>query len=86
MSNDAPARPAANSIVIVDGDIISRHAMAAYLRHYGYAAVEAATTDEAVIALGEASLSIDVILCDVSALGSRSGFELASWVRVNQPS
>ncbi len=31
------------------------------------------------------TLSVDVILCDVSALGSRSGFELASWVRTNRP-
>lgn len=73
------------SILIVDGDIISRHAIADYLRHCAYAVVEAANTDEALVALGEATLSIDVILCDVSALGSRSGFELANWVRSNRP-
>jgi CheY-like chemotaxis protein len=73
------------SILIVDGDIVSRHVIADYLRHCGYSVVEAANTDEAYAALVEPTLSIDVILCDVSALGSRSGFELATWVRANRP-
>ena len=74
------------AILIVDGDIISRHAIADYLRHCGYDVIEAGNTDEALIALGASSLSIDVILCDVAAIGTRSGFELASWVRQNRPS
>ena len=77
------AEPA--SILIVDGDIVSRHVIADYLRHCEYAVVEAANTDEAYVALSEPTLSIDVILCDVSALGSRSGFELATWVRFHRP-
>jgi CheY-like chemotaxis protein len=85
MIADAAGQPNAASVLIVDGDIVSRHVIADYLRHCGYAVVEAANTDEALVALGEPSLSIDVILCDISALGSRSGFELASWVRANRP-
>ncbi len=85
MTADPAAEPIPSSILIIDGEIVSRHVIADYLRHCGYAVVEAANTDEAFIALGEKSLSIDVILCDVSALGSRSGFELASWVRTNRP-
>ena len=73
------------SILIVDGDIISRHVIADYLRHCEYFVVEAANTDEALVALNEPSLSIDVILCDISALGAKSGFELATWVRDNRP-
>ncbi|MEO5810354.1 MAG: response regulator [Sphingomicrobium sp.] len=73
------------SILIVDGDIVSRHVIADYLRHCAYTVVEAANTDEAFAALAEPTLSIDVILCDVSALGSRNGFELATWVRSNRP-
>lgn len=80
-----PALDPIPSILIVDGDILSRHVIADYLRHCQYAVVEAANTDEALIALGEPTLSVDVILCDVSALGSRSGFELANWVRTNRP-
>ena len=47
---------------------------------------EAGNTDEALVALGASTLSIDVILCDVAAIGTRSGFELAVWVRQNLPS
>lgn len=73
------------SVLIVDGDIISRHALADYLRHCGYAVVEAANTDEAFVALGEETLSIDVILCEVTEVGSSSCFQLAKWVRANRP-
>lgn len=75
----------AASILIVDADIVSRHAIADFLRHCGYAVVEAAHTDEALIALGERTLSIDVIVCDIAAIGALSGFELATWVRQNRP-
>ena len=80
-----PDRPPPDSVLIVDGDIVSRHVIADYLRHCGYAVVEATTTDEAYTALLEPALSIDVILCDVSALGSRDGFGLATWVRKRRP-
>jgi response regulator RpfG family c-di-GMP phosphodiesterase len=83
-ADPAPERSAA-SILVVDADIISRHAIADYLRHCDYAVVEASNTDEAATALQEPSLSIDVILCEVTALGSQSCFELAGWVRANRP-
>jgi CheY-like chemotaxis protein len=76
--------PIAPSILIVDGDIISRHAISDYLRHCGYAVVEAANTDEAMVALQEATLSIDVILCEAAAIGTESAFGLAAWVRQNR--
>jgi CheY-like chemotaxis protein len=85
VSSKHASETSASSILIVDGDIISRHAIADYLRHCAYTVVEAANTDEALIALHEPTLSVDVILCDVSALGSRNGFELASWVKSNRP-
>ena len=85
MTASSASKAVSSSVLIVDGDIVSRHVIADYLRHCAYGVVEAANTDEALIALGEATLSIDVILCDVSALGSRSGFELATWVRTNRP-
>jgi CheY-like chemotaxis protein len=85
MTVDPASAPISPSILIVDGDIVSRHVIADYLRRCGYAVVEAASTDEALVALTEPSLSIDVILCDVSAVGSQSGFELASWVRAHRP-
>jgi CheY-like chemotaxis protein len=74
-----------SAVLIVDADILSRHAIADYLRHCGYVVVEAVSTDEALTALAEPSLAVDVILCDVGAIGTRSGFELANWVRQNRP-
>lgn len=85
MTDEASPSPIVKAILIVDGDIVSRHAIADYLRHCGHAVVEAAGTDEAMTAVAEASLGIDVILCDVAAIGVKSGFELAQWVRDNRP-
>ena len=85
MSEKEFAAASDDSILIVDGDIVSRHAIAGYLRHCGYDVIEAANTDEALLALGEESLSIDVIVCDIAAVGARSCFELANWVRKYQP-
>ena len=86
MSPDGALDEVVSSILIVDGDVVSRHVIADYLRRCGYAVIAAGSTDEALVALGSSSLSIDVILCDVAAIGSRSGFELANWVRQNRPS
>ena len=82
-----PPTPAATaaSILVVDGDILARHAISEYLRHCGYAVVEAANTDEAMTALKEPTLSLDVIVCDIAAIGGQSGLELASWVRAHKP-
>ena len=85
MTPPTSAQPAKDAILVVDADVLSRHAIAEYLRHCGYAVVEAANTDEAIIAVQDRSLSIDVIVCDIAAIGARSGFEFASWVRENRP-
>lgn len=85
MNADPASEPAEPAVLIVDGDIVSRHVIADYLRHCGYAVVEAANIAEAYVALLEPALSIDVILCEISTLGSQSGFELATWVRANRP-
>lgn len=85
MTSKIGEEPPPSSILIVDGDILSRHALADYLRHCGYSVIEAQGTEEAYIALLEPTLSIDVILCEVTTTGSQSCFELASWVRSNRP-
>lgn len=72
-------------VLVIDGDILSRHAISDYLRNCGYDVVEASSTDEGILALEEASLGIDIILCDIAAIGARSGFELAQWVRDHRP-
>lgn len=85
MTGHSSAEATPQSVLIVDREIISRHVIGVYLRHCGYAVVEAVNIDEAYVALGEATLSIDVILCVVSTLEAQSGFELSQWVRINRP-
>jgi len=78
-----PAPPA--SVLIVDGDNIVRHAIADALRSFGYKVMEAANSDEAVIALQAPTLSIDIVVCDIGADGTRSAFGLAGWARQHRP-
>ncbi|MEO7505537.1 MAG: response regulator [Sphingomicrobium sp.] len=85
MTAEIASGKVASSILIVDGDIISRHVIADYLRHCGYSVVEAANAEEAYAGLQEPTLSIDVIVCDVAGLGPKTSFELATWVRANRP-
>ena len=67
------------SILMVDGDVLVRHAIADYLRDCGYVVVEAATTDEAKTVLAELSLGVDAVLCEAQAPGSLNAFEFRSW-------
>ena len=73
------------SILVVDGEIISRYVIASYLRHCGYSVVEAANINEAHIAIPHKDLSIDVILFDVSTLGEDGGNQLTSWAKTHNP-
>jgi CheY-like chemotaxis protein len=71
---DAP-----RSILVVDGDVLVRHAIADYLRTCGYVVIEAATTDEAVTVLADTGLIVDAVLCDAEAPGSQNAFQLRKW-------
>ena len=68
------------SILIVDSEILSRHVIADYLRHCGYFVVEAANIAEASAAVGEPSLSIDIILLAVIGSETKTAFEFAQLV------
>lgn len=68
-------------VLIVEGEVLVRHAIADYLRHCGFVVIEAATTDEAVIVLGDASIRIDAVLCDAEAPGSPNPFLLRRQAR-----
>lgn len=75
----AESIPDAQSILVVDSDVLVRHAIADYLRHCGYVVVEASSTDEAVAALNEQDLRLDVVLCDAEAAGSQNAFQFRTW-------
>jgi DNA-binding response OmpR family regulator len=67
-------------ILLVEADVLVRHALAEYLRDCGYKAAEARDAGEARLLLGHDELPIDIVL----ARGD-SGFELAAWIRANHP-
>lgn len=71
----------ADSILVVDGDVLVRHAIADYLRSCGYTVIEAATTDEAAMVVQKDTVEISAVLCDAEAPGARNSFELRTWVR-----
>jgi DNA-binding NtrC family response regulator len=75
----------AQSVLLVDGEVLARHELAEYLRHCEYHVIEASTTDEAVTVLSEARINIDAVLCSAEALGGLNGFELARWIRSTRP-
>ncbi|MEJ6785780.1 response regulator [Aminobacter sp. Piv2-1] len=76
---------AAETILVVDGDVITRTVIAEYLRHCGFRVLEAGTGAEAMQALQHPEFSIDVVLSDVELPGDMSGFDLSHWVRKSMP-
>ena len=67
------------SVLVIDGDVLVRHAIADYLRNCGYVVIEAATTDEAVTVLERESLTVNAALCAAEAPGAMNPFEFRAW-------
>ncbi len=84
-SNKPPAPPEAETILVVEDEILARTAIAEYLRHCGYRVVEAASADEAMAVLKETAIQVDIVFSDIKMPGSLDGFGLAKWVRENKP-
>ena len=70
-----------DSVLVIDGDVLVRHAIADYLRNCGYVVIEAATTDEAVIVLDQDTLGVHAVLCDAQAPGTLNPFEFKIWAQ-----
>ncbi|HEX5005553.1 MAG TPA: response regulator [Hyphomonadaceae bacterium] len=73
-----------STILIVEGDVLVRHALAEYLRGCGFAVVETATALEARTVL-QRGPAIDVMLADARVADGEGGFVLAQWVRRYRP-
>jgi DNA-binding response OmpR family regulator len=67
-------------ILLVEADVLVRHALAEYLRECGYKVAEARDANETRQLLGHNELPVDIVLAQGDA-----GFELAAWVRTNHP-
>ena len=66
-------------VLVIDGDVLVRHAIADYLRNCGYVVIEAASTDEARIVLERGTVTVDAAICAAEAPGALNSFELRAW-------
>lgn len=72
------------TILLVEGDVIVRFAIADFLRVCDLIVIEAADTDDAKAIL-VAGPNVDILLSDAQLAGGGSGFVLAQWVRRHRP-
>lgn len=74
----------AETVLMVEDEVLIRMVISQYLRECGYRVIEAANADEALIVLQEPELRVEVVLSDVEMPGSMDGFGLSRWVRQNR--
>jgi DNA-binding NtrC family response regulator len=71
-------------ILLVESDVLVRHALAEYLRECGYKVAEALNAAEARQFLAESETDVDIVIADVTQTAD-NGFVLASWLRETKP-
>jgi CheY-like chemotaxis protein len=81
----AGAVAVAETVLVVEDDVLVRLVIAGYLRECGYRVLEAANADEAVRLLERDAPRIDVVLTDIEMPGEMDGFALAQWLRRERP-
>jgi len=75
----------AETLLVVEDEILIRLAICSYLRECGFKVIEAANADEALIVLQASDLKVDIVLSDVEMPGTMDGFGLAQWLRTHPP-
>ena len=86
MTSAKGRRPTAQQTVLVaDGEVLVRMAVAQQLRECGYVVVEAANGEEALVVLQKSNASIHIVLAAVQMPGTIDGFTLAIWIRHHRP-
>jgi CheY-like chemotaxis protein len=75
---------AESTVLIVEADVLMRHALAEYLRGCGFSVVETATTLEAKTVL-QRGPQVDLLLADAAVADGEGGFALAQWTRRYRP-
>jgi CheY-like chemotaxis protein len=83
-SNQPPSKAAAaETILVVEPDVLVRMVISDYLRECGYKVFEAIGSEE-VMAILKTDSKVDAVLAEVKLEGM-DGFELAHWIRSNCP-
>ena len=73
------------TVLLVDTEVLSRLAIAQYLRDCEYHVIEASGPEEAMVVLKQPDLKVDILLSDVASQSSIEDFSLAKWTRENRP-
>ena len=73
------------TILIVEGDVLVRMPIAAYLRDCGYKVIEAVNAEEAMTVLLHKETVVDIVFIDIEMPGAVDGFGLAKWIREHRP-
>jgi len=76
---------AAQTVLVVEDEVLVRMAVSQQLRECGYNVVEATDADEALTVLQKHDVILHIVLSDVEMPGSMDGFALATWIRKNRP-
>jgi DNA-binding response OmpR family regulator len=75
----------AETLLVVEDEILIRLAICDYLRECGFRVIEATSADEAKMFLQEPNLNIDIVLGAVGMPGTIDGFGLSQWLRTHKP-
>ena len=85
-SDDEPVAVAtAETVLVVEDDVLVRLVIAGYLRDCGYRVIEAVNAAEAIAMLSQPDSRVAVVFTDVEMPGDMDGFGLAQWVRREKP-
>jgi len=72
-------------VLVVEGEVLVRTAIAQYLRDCGYRVLEAGNAKEAIRVLEQSAIVVDVILSAIEISGPMDGFGLSHWVKAHRP-
>ena len=75
----------ADTVLVLDDDVLVRMPICQYLRDCGYRVLEAANADEATTILQKQDIQVDVVLTDIEMPGAMNGFAFAKWARSVRP-
>lgn len=81
----AAAANGAETLLVVEPDVLVRHSICDYLRECGYTVLEAVDAAEALSVLQDSARTVDLVLCEAGTSRAGDGFGLAQWIRANRP-
>jgi CheY-like chemotaxis protein len=72
---------AVETVLVVEHEVMVRHAISEYLRHCGYRVIEATSAEDAITVMSSADVTVDSVFSAIELGGGMNGFALSQWVR-----